>query len=177
MIRAQRSLRWIQLIHCRPLPIGPPNPVRTPEAFSQVRRRRRPERCRCVRSPAEPPTAPPQPPLPSAHKGLRENRRPECSIRENACPSGSVKPIAEALTSTFGGLDRPRFSPNEVVSSRLVSSSPVGRSPTLLGNRFPRQVDHRIGLIQGIEQPGVGPVLPAGSNCIQVSRPSARSAS
>ena len=27
-MRAQRSLRWIQLIHCRPSPIGPPNPVR-----------------------------------------------------------------------------------------------------------------------------------------------------
>ena len=39
---------------------------------------------------------------------------------------------------------------------------PVGRGPTFLGNRFPRQVDHRIGLVQGIQQPGIGPGAAAG---------------
>ena len=38
----------------------------------------------------------------------------------------------------------------------------MGRGPTLLGNRFPRQVDHRIGLVQGIQKPGVGPGAAAG---------------
>ena len=38
----------------------------------------------------------------------------------------------------------------------------MGRGPTLLGNRFPRQVDHCIGLIQGVQQAGVGPSAAAG---------------
>ena len=38
----------------------------------------------------------------------------------------------------------------------------MGRGPTFLGNRFPRQVDHRISLVEGIQQPGIGPGAAAG---------------